>query len=118
LLLAERCYDAQARADRLEILLRDERLARKRAEEELELLKAKPPPQVQKKSKSRVNFNARPWLFQYKTQSLEGVEDEDGVPSQASSGGDMKQKGVAVGGVGVVLQYFPLLCDTTHFNIC
>lgn len=96
----------QARADRLDILLRDERLARWRAEEELERLRAQPLAEPAKKSKGRVNFNARPWLFRYKStrENLESIEEEDGLSSQPSFGGASRQGGVLTGAVGVLRQ--------------
>lgn len=100
--------EPQARADRLDNLLRDERLARRRAEEELERLKSQPPAEPPKKSKGRVNFTARPWLFRYTPQNLEAIDEEDGVLSQPSCGGESKNGGVpaavapAGGAAGVI----------------
>lgn len=102
--------DPQARADRLDILLRDERLARRRAEEELERLRAQPTLESAKKSKGRVNFTARPWLFRYKSQNLEAIEEEDGILSQPSCGGESRQ-GVAGAVLGVALPpYCTAIC--------
>lgn len=92
---------AQAHADRLEILLRDERKARIRAEEELDQLRALPPPEPAKKAKGKVNFIARPWLFRYKTQraeELEAIEEEEAVGNQPSIGGDSHSRQGAAGG--------------------
>ena len=45
-----------------------------------------------------MNFTARPWLFRYKSQNLEAIDEEDGVCSQASFGGESRQGALAGGG--------------------